>query len=109
MENIEHRLLGLAFQIDEQVPAGDEIEMGKGRIFQHIMWRKKDQLADFFFNPVTPMVAKKEPPQSLLRDIGFNCHRIDSSAPVLHRFLVDIGRKNLNCRGRIEPFGLFAK
>ena len=55
MENIEHRLLGLAFQIDEQVPAGDKIEMGKRRVFQHVMRRKKDQLADFFFDPVAPL------------------------------------------------------
>ena len=60
MENIEDGLLRLAFQIDEQVPAGDEIEVGKGRVFQHIMWRKKDQLADFFFDPVTPSVAKEK-------------------------------------------------
>ena len=42
MENIEHGLLRLAFQVDKQVPAGDEIEMGKGWVFQHIMRRKKD-------------------------------------------------------------------
>ena len=70
MENIEDGLLRVAFQIDEQIPAGDEIEMGKGRIFQHIMRRKKDAPADFFFDPVTPLVAKEKPAQSFLRDIG---------------------------------------
>src|SRR6266576_4885976 len=109
MENIEHGLLRLAFQVKEQVPAGNEIEMGKGGIFQHIVRRKEDQFANFLFDPITSLIAKEKPAQSFLRGISFDGHRINSSTSVLHRLVVDVGRKNLNRRWRGEPPSLFAE
>ena len=70
---------------------------------------KEDEFANFLFDPVTSLVAKKESAQSLLRDIGCDGHRINSSTSVLHPFVVDVSRKNLNRRWRVEPPGLFAE
>src|SRR5919106_4768295 len=52
MEQSEHLLLHIRFEVDQQVAAADQIEPGKGRVLEQILWGKGGRVAQRFLSPV---------------------------------------------------------
>ena len=69
MKERHELFLQLRRQIDEQVPAGHEIDLGEGRIHDEVLRRKDHHLADILCDPVAVLVLDEEPAQAFLRHI----------------------------------------
>ena len=63
-------LLHLRGQIDQQVAAAQNVQLGEGRIHDEILRRKDHHLADLFAHPVAALLLGEEPLQPLRRNVG---------------------------------------
>ena len=52
MEHRQHHFLRLGVQIDQQVPAGDQVEFGKRRILEHVLLGEHHHVADVLVDTV---------------------------------------------------------
>src|SRR6266699_1259562 len=73
-------LLQLAFEIDQDVPAGDQIDVRKRRVFEQIVDGEQNYIADLLTDPVVIALARKKTAQPLFADIGFDGERIPALA-----------------------------
>ena len=88
-------LLQLRVQVDQQVPAGQDVELGEGRVHDEVLRGKDHHLADLFADPVAVLVLDKEPAQALRRHIRGDVGRIDALAGFVDGVPVQVGGKDL--------------
>ena len=69
-------LLHLRRQIDQQVAAAQDIQLGKGRVHDEVLRRKDHHLPDLFAHPVAALFLGEKPAQPLRRNVGGNVVRI---------------------------------
>src|SRR3984893_14064946 len=65
MQQRQHALLDLRLEINEQIAAGADIDVGERRVTQHILRSEHHHVADLFADPVYVLVPVKEPVEAL--------------------------------------------
>ncbi len=70
MERLDDPLLNRPIQVDQEVAAGDQIEVRERRIADDVVRGEQHQLAQLTPYPVAPGLAHEEALQALLREIG---------------------------------------
>ena len=96
MKHRHHPLLGLMVQIDQQVPAANQVQAGEGRIADHVVRGKDHALPDLLADPVVRPLLDEEPPQPLGRHVGGDGLGIDAGPGLFQGMFVDVGGKDLN-------------
>ena len=99
MERRDDALLQRLCQIDEQIPAADEVDPGERRIGGHVLFRKQAHLADRLVDAVLVVFPDEKPAQALGRDFARDVLRVEPFARLLQRMGVgEVGREDLDCR-----------
>ena len=107
MERGEDFLLQLGLEIDEQIPAGDEVHARERRIAHHILPGKDDLLAQRLAHTVAAVFLHEKPPQPLRRDVLRERLRVEPVARLFQQRLIEIGGEDLELRpARIVGGGL---
>ncbi len=86
----------LGFQIDQEIAAGEKIQLCKRSIGQDVMRRKHHQIPDLLLNPITAVFLGKEPLQALRGDVPCDADRVEADARHLNGPAVEIRCKNLD-------------
>jgi len=89
-------------QIDQQIAADEDIQLGKGGLHDDVLRGKGHHLPDLLADPVAVIFLYKKTFQSLGRHISRDVERIDPLAGFVDRILVQVGGIDLQfevCRG----------
>jgi hypothetical protein len=95
VEDLQHALLRLAVDVDEQVAAAHEVELREGRVAQHVVRREEHRLAQLLSDTVVPPLPDEEAAEALGREVGSDGVGVDAGARVLKRLLVDVRGEDL--------------
>ncbi len=93
-----HLLLQFAIEIDQEITAGDQVDVGKWRVFEQIVDGEQDYIAELLADAVMIALAREETAQPLLVDVGFDGKRISSLARRSERPRIEIGAEYLDRR-----------
>src|SRR4029077_1771780 len=96
MKQRQEFLLGLGFQIDQEIAARQEVQLRKWRIGQDVMRCEHHQIPNLLLNPITVVFLGKEPLQALLCDVAGDADRVEAEARHLNGPAVQVRRKNLH-------------
>ena len=88
-------LLHLRGEIDQQVAAAQNIQLGKGRVQDEALRGKDHHFPDLRAHPVAVFNFGKEPLEPLRRYVGGNILRINALAGLVNRILVQVGGKDV--------------
>ncbi len=99
LERLDGARLGVPVQIDEEIAAAHQVQMGERRVLEHVVMRKQDRLSQVAAHPVLVALADEEPAESLGRDVGHICMAVASLARIGDCGRVEIGREDLQHRG----------
>ena len=105
VQSRDHPLLQHRAQVDQQIAATDQVQVGERRIFGHILLGKDAHLPYRFDNLISPVDSHEEPPQTLRRDAGDQSLGIEAGAGPVERAVADVGGENLERRGAQTGFG----
>ena len=100
MEQRDHALLHSWVEVDQQIPAANQVELGKGRIAGKVLRRKHHRVAQRLAGFVVWLLMHKIALQALGRYVVGNAFGVQTQACRFQRLLVDIGGENLQ-RGRL--------
>ena len=89
-------MLRLGLQIDQEIAAGQEIQLRKGRIGQDVMRCKHHQIPNLLLDPVTAVFLGKEPLQALRCDVAGDADRVEADARRFNGPVVQVRRENLH-------------
>ena len=97
-------LLQLRRQVDQQVAAAQDVELGEGRIHDDVLRGKDHHLADLLADPVAALVLDEEPAQALRRHVRGDVGREDALAGLVDGVPVQVGGEDLEREvpGRLE-------
>src|SRR5262245_22545164 len=101
MERFEDALLDGAVQVNQQIPAGDEIEMRERWILDDVVMREQHHLPELALDTVPTRLAVKEALETLLgyvHDIGLG---VEAFAGRGDRVFIEIGGEHLYV-GRLD-------
>ena len=87
--------LQLRGQVDEQVPAAQDVELGEGRIHDEVLRGKDHHLPDGLADLVAALYLDEKPAQALRRHIGGNVGRENGLAGFLNGLAVQVGGEDL--------------
>ena len=96
VKHLQNLALGISIQINQQIAAADQMQMGKGRIAQQAVLSKEDLFADFLLHLVMRLIADEILAQPRRCNVGENGGRINPRAAYADRALINIGTKYLN-------------
>ena len=82
-------------QIDQEIAADDEVELGKGGIHDDVLSGKGHHLANLLADPVAVPFLDKKPLQALGSNVGADVGRIDPGAGLVNGVAVEVGGKDL--------------
>ncbi len=102
----EELLLHVPLKIDQQVPAGDKVEMNEGWILERAVMGEEHHVPDLLPDPVVRALVDEKPPQPVWRDIGLDGLRVAPFARGGERPCVEIGAENLHRGHHLPPFRL---
>ena len=91
----------LGVQIDQEIAAGQEIQLRKGRIGQDVMRGKHDQIPNLLLDPVIAVFLGKEPLQALRGEVTGDADRIEAGARRFNGPAVQVRRKNLHGEAKL--------
>ena len=94
--------LRLRREIDEEVTATDDVELGEGRVHNDILGGKDYCLPDFLGNLVAVLGLDEKPVQTLLRYVGGNIGRKRTLSGPVNGLPVQIGGKDLERRPLLQ-------
>ena len=100
MEQRHQLLLQCRTQIDQQVPAGEQVQPGKRRVRRDIVRREYHHLADLLADPVLAAILPEEAGQALRRHIAGNACRIKPLAGPGNAIGVEVGGEDV----KFDPF-----
>ncbi len=106
VEHVQQPLLDLTIEVDQKVPATDQIDARKRRIAQNVVHREQHAVADRLVDAVTALFLAEELTQPGRRHVGHDRLRIHASAAEGNRALVDVAGEHLKRRRRGEGVGL---
>ena len=85
MEHRQRSRLSDRLKVDQQIPAGDEVQIGEGRVIQDIVWREDDRLAYLGRHLVVILAFDEELLQSFFAHSLQHISGVDTTAGVLER------------------------
>jgi hypothetical protein len=85
-------------QIDQQVAAAQNIQLGEGRIQDEALRGKDHHFPDLRRHPVAVFIFGKEPLEPFRRHVRGNILRINALAGLVNRILVQVGGKDLQLK-----------
>ena len=95
MKEREELLLELRGQVDQEVPADQDVELREGGVHDDVLGGEDHHLADLFAHPVAPLLLDEEPAQALRRNVRGDVGRIDPRPGLVDGVLVQVGGKDL--------------
>src|SRR5262249_18122850 len=90
-----HLLLRVRLEVDEQVPARDQVELRIRRIANQVVRREDDRLAQGVRNLIAVGLPAEEPIETFPAEADELFLRIQPRTGNLERRLVDVGREDL--------------
>ena len=99
MQNVHHPALHGLVEIDQEVPARDQIEVRERRIPDHIVVREQHERAELLADPVAAWLLDEEPGQPFGRDVGRVGQGVEAFARRGKRVGVDVGGKSCRVSG----------
>ena len=109
MKQRQDRLLRVRLEVDQQVAAGDQIELGERRIADDVVRREDDALAQVLRDLVAVGAKREERLEPLGLMPGNLFLGVDAGARDFERRLVDVGREDLEVDGRAPRAQLLVK
>ena len=100
-------MLQVAFQVDQQIAAGHQIQAGERGVVNQILPGKHHAFAHRLADPVAMVFAGKVAPQPVLGHIASNAFGVDRRAPNGQRPLVHIGGEDLQIQRPTHSRGAF--
>ena len=99
MERRDDPLLQGRAQVDQQVPARDQVDVREGRVGRHVLPREDAHLAEGLADPVPVLVAGEEAAEPLRRDLRLDADRVDTQAsPPQRHDVAEVGGEDLDRR-----------
>ncbi|MNL39775.1 hypothetical protein D3C87_1620720 [compost metagenome] len=95
MEHLQHVLLYVTIQVDQQVAATDQVQLRKGRVAQDVVDGEKHALAHFLLDAVFVVLPREIAFQQGFRHIGFDRRGVAAGAAHGQRRFVDIRGEHL--------------
>ena len=95
MKKREKLFLQFGFHINQQVPADQNIKFGKGRVHDHILGCKDHRFPDLPRYPVSMVVAFKESPKPVRRNVHCDVQGKDSCTGSFDGIFIEVGCKYL--------------
>src|SRR6185295_13875779 len=96
VEDGNHPLLKRKAEVDQHVPAGQEVEPREGRILDDVLPREDAEVADGLGNlPGTLLQPDEEAPPPLRRNIAHHTAFVDPRPRLIDRAIADIGAEEL--------------
>jgi len=96
-------------EVDKQVAAGDEIQIGKGWVLGDVLAGENTHLADGLIDLISPVELDEKSPQALRRNFCNRGCRIKTGPSAVERALADIGGEDLEGHAtRCWPGGLLS-
>ena len=98
MEQRNELFLQIAAQVDQQVAATDQVQLGEGRILDHVLLGENQHVANVFFDAKDAVIrlGREEARQPLRRKVGGDGGRIDAGAGRGNGVAVDVRGKHLH-------------
>ncbi len=96
VEERQDLLLQRRLQVDEQVAAADQVDLGEGRIGQHVVPGEHAHVADRLADAVAAVHLREEAPQALRRDVVQDVLRVDARAGLVDDRSVQVGGEDLD-------------
>jgi hypothetical protein len=67
-----HLVLLISIEIDQDIAARDQIDVGKRRIFERVAHCEQNRIADLLADPIAVTFPDEESPQAILTDVSFD-------------------------------------
>ena len=99
-------LLRLGIDVDQEVPAAEDVQLRERRIDEDVLRRKDHQVADLLLDPVAVALAHEKPRQPLGRHVRGDARGERALAGLLDGVMVDVGGKDLDRPGFPGASGL---
>src|SRR6186997_2856880 len=94
--------LQIGVEVDQHVPASDQIDPREGRIADQIMRRKDAHIADRFGDLIETPILDEEARQLLAGNMLDDALVVPALPGYLQRVLVNVGREHLHRRWRLK-------
>ena len=102
MKDREQILLQHGLEVNQQVPAADQIQTAEGRILKDVVLGEDDHRADLMIYHILGAPAREIPAEPADAHILDDVLPVDALAGKLHRVRVQIGRKDLDIPPDVE-------
>ncbi len=99
MEGRQNLLLRPRLEVNQQVPATDQVHARERRVAQDILPREHAQLPEALAHPVAAVLFHKETPQPFRRDLVHQALEVKPVAGFHQQRLVEVGGEDLQPRG----------
>jgi hypothetical protein len=96
MECLQNLPLDIAVEIDEQIAACHEVELGKGRVAQDVVRGKQDLFPERLADKVKTSRVGEELPQPRRRNIGQDGLEVPAGSRRFNGAFINVGGKYLN-------------
>ncbi len=106
MEQGDDPVLQLGREIDEEVAAGDQVELGEGGVADHVVRREDAHLAQLLDHAVGVALLGEPAGEPLRADVVGDRRRIAPDPGGGERAGVDVGREDLHVRAHVPPLHL---
>ncbi len=104
MENGKEAPLQRRLEIDEQVPAADEIELAERRILEHIVLGKDDHLPDIMPDHILVALPRKVPGQAVQADVLYDVVPVNTAVRLHDRVGIEVCREDLHIPPHAQLF-----
>ena len=101
VEHWNQPILKRGFQVDQQVPATQQIEFDQRRILDHVLERKNDHVPDLFRHTKARLFPHKIAFEAVWPDVRRNARGVPTRARRCNRILVQIRGVELNAE--VQP------
>ncbi|MNV12963.1 hypothetical protein D3C71_1035900 [compost metagenome] len=109
VEHLQHVLLYVTIQVDQQVAATDQVQLRKGRVAQDVVDGEQHALAHFLLDAVFVVLPREITFQQGLRHIGFDRRGVAAGAAHGQRRFVDIRGEHLYFLVHLQRVGASAQ
>jgi hypothetical protein len=106
MEDVQCSLLGFAIEINETVPAGNQVQARKGCIFQQVMLSEQENLAYFTPDPESTGLFDKKSTEPLVADVRGDRVWVSADSGNLDCTVVEVATKNLEHGRAVQLSGV---
>ena len=103
MEVGNNAVLRFCFEIDQQVAATEQIELGERRVLDDVLHGEHHRVADVFLHLVAGVVLGKEAAQAFRRDVLGDVGRIVTGPRHGDGVVVEVGGVDLNVQFPLLP------